>query len=243
MQTVLIVDDEESIRTLVAFNFEKAGFRVTTVADGRSAYDLIRNEKDKFDLVILDLMLPEMDGIEVCRRLRFEKVDVPIILLTARDDELDLVLGLELGADDYVTKPFSPRELLARARAVLRRFESSISESEPKQEGQTGDIIHIGDVTIDLLRHEVKVAGQLLNLTPKEFDLLRYLMENRGLVLSRDQLLNHVWGYASDADTRIVDVHMSHLRDKIEVDPKNPVHIRTVRGVGYKFLDEKGLKQ
>jgi two-component system, OmpR family, alkaline phosphatase synthesis response regulator PhoP len=243
VQKVLVVDDEESIRTLVAYNFERAGYHVTTVGDGRTAFDLIRSSEEQFDLVVLDLMLPEMDGMEVCRKLRFDKVDVPIILLTARDDELDLVLGLELGADDYVTKPFSPRELLARARAVLRRFDTNVSESDPKEENQPGQTIRIGDVHIDLLRHEVRVSENLLNLTPKEFDLLEYLMQNQGRVLSRDQLLDHVWGYASNADTRIVDVHMSHLRDKIEADPKNPVYIRTVRGVGYKFLDEKGLKR
>ena len=236
---MLVVDDEESIRTLVAYNFERAGFHVTQVGDGRTAYDLVRGATDEFDLIVLDLMLPEMDGMEVCRKLRFDKVDVPIILLTARDDELDLVLGLELGADDYVTKPFSPRELLARARAVLRRFDAAGGEPELKVESDPGKSIRIGDVFIDLLRHEVKVAGKILNLTPKEFDLLEYLMQNQGRVLSRDQLLDHVWGYTSHADTRIVDVHMSHLRDKIEADPKNPNYILTVRGVGYKFLERK----
>ncbi len=243
MQKILIVDDEESIRTLVAYNFERAGFQTETVADGKSAFHLIRSEKSGFDLVILDLMLPEMDGMEVCRRLRQEKLDVPIILLTARDEELDLILGLELGADDYVTKPFSPRELLARARAVLRRFDSSANELDANLNKEQSEIIQIDDVVLDLLRHEVKLNGILLNLTPKEFDLLQYLMENRGRVLSRDQLLDRVWGYASHTDTRIVDVHMSHLRDKIELDPKNPVCIRTVRGVGYKFMDEKGSKR
>jgi two-component system, OmpR family, alkaline phosphatase synthesis response regulator PhoP len=252
VQKVLVVDDEESIRTLVAYNFERAGYEVTTVGDGRTAYHLLRSPEEQFDLVILDLMLPEMDGMEVCRKLRLEQIAVPIILLTARDDELDLVLGLELGADDYVTKPFSPRELLARARAVLRRFDTATGatgtgmgagDSDAKEGHQPDKSIQISDVTIDLLRHEVRVSGNLLSLTPKEFDLLEYLMQNCGRVLSRDQLLNHVWGYETNADTRIVDVHMSHLRDKVEADPKKPVYIRTVRGVGYKFRDEKGLKR
>ncbi|MDP9728630.1 response regulator [Alicyclobacillus tolerans] len=237
MPTVLVVDDEESIRTLVAYNFQKSGYEVETVGDGKSAYELIRQNPQRLSLVILDLMLPGMDGLEVCRRLRQEKVEVPIILLTARDEEVDLVVGLEMGADDYVKKPFSPRELVARARAVLRRMDNTEEDIEEASSSRT---LKAGDVLVDLSKHEVSLAGALIDLTPKEFDLLQYFLENKEHVLSRDQLLDRVWGYNSTTDTRIVDVHVSHLRDKIEKDPKNPLYIRTVRGVGYKFTDPSG---
>ncbi|MFD1675478.1 response regulator [Alicyclobacillus fodiniaquatilis] len=235
MSKVLVVDDEESIRTLVEYNFKRAGFEVESVGDGKSAYDLLRRQGDAFDLVILDLMLPAMDGMEVCRRLRQEQVVIPIIVLTARDDEVDTVLGLELGADDYVTKPFSPRELVARARAVLRRSENV--EHEHRAARPASKILKSGSIELDIARHEVRVAGNLLEFTPKEFDLLQYLMENKEHVLSRDQLLDRIWGYSSATDTRIVDVHVSHLREKIERDSRNPNYIRTVRGVGYKFTE------
>lgn len=235
MPTVLIVDDEESIRTLVEYNFSRAGFEVKGVGDGKTAYDLLKSDAKRFDLVVLDLMLPGMDGMEVCRRLRQENIVVPIILLTARDEEVDLVLGLELGADDYVTKPFSPRELVARARAVLRRAESA--EPESKSGGAATRVLRSGPITLDIARHEVHVDGKLLDFTPKEFDLLQYFMENPEHVLSRDQLLDRVWGYSSATDTRIVDVHVSHLREKIEQNSKNPSYIRTVRGIGYKFTE------
>lgn len=244
MQTVFVVDDEDSILKLVAFNFQRAGFTVQTAGNGREAYDRIKEEPNAFDLVVLDLMLPGMDGMEVCRKLRQDQVKTPIILLTARDEEVDLVLGLEMGADDYVTKPFSPRELVARARAVLRRSETpedTTSSEVPAPE--IGQMLKVGEVVMDLGRHEVRVRGELVDLTPKEFDLLRYLLEHKEHVLSRDQLLDHVWGYSVATDTRIVDVHVSHLRDKIEVDPKNPIHIRTVRGIGYKFTERTGGKR
>lgn len=243
MPTVLVVDDEESIQTLVAFNFQRSGFEVETSGDGQDAFDRVRNHADRFDLIILDLMLPGMDGMEVCRRLRGENVKIPIILLTARDEEVDLVLGLELGADDYVTKPFSPRELIARARAVLRRMDvKEEGASAVESPSTTIRQLRARDIVLDLTRHEVTVRGQLVELTPKEFDLLQYLMENREHALSRDQLLDRVWGYSSAADTRIVDVHVSHLREKIEPDSKNPVLIRTVRGVGYKFSAGAGSR-
>ncbi|WAH39124.1 response regulator transcription factor [Alicyclobacillus dauci] len=238
MPTVLIVDDEESIRELVQYNFSRSGFDVQVVGDGKTAYEQLRANADKFDLVVLDLMLPGMDGMEVCRRLRQENVDVPIILLTARDEEVDLVLGLELGADDYVTKPFSPRELVARARAVLRRSESVETESKPTV--PSNKVLRAGDIVMDISRHEVHVSGELMEFTPKEFDLLQYFMENPEHVLSRDQLLDRVWGYSSATDTRIVDVHVSHLREKIEQNSKNPLYIRTVRGIGYKFSEGVG---
>ncbi|GMA56856.1 two-component system alkaline phosphatase synthesis response regulator PhoP [Alicyclobacillus sacchari] len=234
MPTVLVVDDEASIRTLVEYNFSRSGFDVEGVADGKTAYDILSKDARKYDLVVLDLMLPGMDGMEVCRRLRQEGVKIPIILLTARDEEVDLVLGLELGADDYVTKPFSPRELVARARAVLRRSDVQELEAKPNP---TGKVLRAGRIVLDVARHEVRVGGVLMDFTPKEFDLLQYFMENPEHVLSRDQLLDRVWGYSSATDTRIVDVHVSHLREKIEEDSKNPVYIRTVRGIGYKFTE------
>lgn len=235
MATVLIVDDEESIRTLVEYNFQRAGFDVEGVGDGKAAYDLLSAQHTRFDLVILDLMLPGMDGMEVCRRLRQEKISLPIILLTAKDEEVDLVLGLELGADDYVTKPFSPRELVARARAVLRRIDAADAEASGSSDVQK--VMKSGDIVLDIMRHEVRVAGELMDFTPKEFDLLQYFMENPEHVLSRDQLLDRVWGYSSATDTRIVDVHVSHLREKVERDSKTPQYIRTIRGIGYKFSE------
>lgn len=237
MQTVLVVDDEESIQKLVAYNFQRAGFAVETASNGQEAYDRLRVDASRYDIVILDWMLPGMDGMEVCKRLRMEQVRVPIILLTARDEEVDLVIGLEMGADDYVTKPFSPRELVARARAVLRRAEATEDNPDAAAPSSSGKSLRAGDIQIDLSRHEVYVRGDLIELTPKEFDLLRYLVENREHVLSRDQLLDHVWGYTTATDTRIVDVHVSHLREKVEIDPKSPLHIRTVRGIGYKFSE------
>ncbi|SIS50813.1 response regulator transcription factor [Alicyclobacillus vulcanalis] len=234
MPTVLVVDDEASIRTLVEYNFSRSGFDVETVDDGLVAYEKLKQSAAKYDLVVLDLMLPGMDGLEVCRRLRQEGIKVPIILLTARDEEVDLVLGLELGADDYVTKPFSPRELVARARAVLRRMESREEDSQP---ASAGKVLRAGNIVMDVARHEVRVRGQLVEFTPKEFELLQYFMENQEHVLSRDQLLDRVWGYSAATDTRIVDVHVSHLREKIEDDSKNPKYIRTVRGIGYKFTE------
>ncbi|GEO26645.1 DNA-binding response regulator [Alicyclobacillus acidoterrestris] len=237
MPTVLIVDDEESIRTLVEYNFQRSGFDVEAVGDGKAAYDILRSRADRFDLVVLDLMLPGMDGMEICRKLRQEQVSVPIILLTARDEEVDLVLGLELGADDYVTKPFSPRELVARARAVLRRSETSAVEQTAKTTVKPEKILRVGNIALDVSRHEVRVGGELMDFTPKEFELLQYFMENPEHVLSRDQLLDRVWGYSSATDTRIVDVHVSHLREKIEQNSKNPMYIRTVRGIGYKFTE------
>ncbi|MBX6354073.1 MAG: response regulator transcription factor [Thermoflavifilum sp.] len=237
MATVLIVDDEPSIVKLVAYHFEKAGFTAETTGDGRDAYERVRRAPDRYDLLVLDWMLPGMDGLDVCKQLRVEHIPVPIILLTARDEEVDLVLGLEMGADDYVTKPFSPRELVARARAVLRRTDRDAA-SQRGSASTPSRVLRAGDLEVDPARHEVKLAGAAIDLTPKEFELLRYFMEHRGRVLTRDQLLDRIWGYAANTDTRIVDVHVSHLREKIEPDPKRPRYIVTVRGVGYKFSGE-----
>lgn len=230
-QRIYIVDDEASIQKLVQYNFERAGFATEVAMDGETAYARISANPSQYDLIILDVMLPGIDGLEVCRRLRMEGVQVPVILLTALDEEVDRIVGLEIGADDYVTKPFSPRELVARAKAVLRR-----SESVKVQETQTDKRrLTAGAIELDVERHECSVNGRMLNLTPKEFELLQYFMEHPERVLGRELLLDQVWGYLTLSDTRIVDVHVSHLREKVEQDPKNPQYIRTVRGIGYKF--------
>ena len=227
MQTVLVVDDEASIRTLVVYHLQRSGFAVEEVADGMLAYELLKAESDRFDLVILDWMLPGIDGMEVCRRLRQEKIVVPIILLTARDEEVDLVVGLEMGADDYVTKPFSPRELVARARAVLRRVETRAEEVKVTSEG-TAKVLHSGDIVMNLARHEVHVNRELLELTPKEFDLLQYMMENKGHVLSRTQLLDRVWGYSWQL-TQELWMCMSHIYGT------KWIRIRKIRSIFVRF--------
>lgn len=233
--SVLIVDDEESIQRLVEFSFKRAGFSTETLGNGVQAYDRIRRSPQTLDIVILDIMLPGMDGIEVCKQLRQNHVRVPIILLTARDEEVDRILGLELGADDYVTKPFSPRELVARAKAVLRRMDYRTEPETPAIRPEAP--IAIGNIVLDLVQHEVTVRGTVIELTPKEFDLLHYFILNRERVVSRDQLLEQVWGYIDTPDTRIVDAHVSHLREKIEQNPKEPTYLLTLRGVGYKFTN------
>lgn len=219
---VLVVDDEPSIVTLLQFNLEQAGFQVVTAQDGLAALERIKTEEPH--LVILDLMLPEMDGLEVCKTLRSENNPVPIIMLTAKDDEVDKILGLELGADDYMTKPFSPREVVARVKAIFRRMEQQ-GMAPPKSEQMV-----IGELAIFPQKYEVYFQGKLVDLTPKEFELLYHLAKNRGRVLTREQLLNAIWNYDFMGDTRIVDVHISHLRDKIK-----PSYIKTVRGWGYKL--------
>lgn len=227
MRTILVVDDEPSISTLLQFNLQQAGYSVLSAEDGKQALDIALNEP--LDLIILDLMLPGMDGMDVCKHLRQEKINVPIIMLTAKDEEFDKILGLELGADDYMTKPFSPREVVARVKAILRRTQLD------KDHEDSEEIIQIGDLVIHLDRYDVYFKDKQLVLTPKEFELLLYLANNQGKVLSRDQLLNGVWDFHYDGDTRIVDVHISHLREKIEDDSKRPVYIKTIRGFGYKL--------
>ncbi|TCS83567.1 response regulator transcription factor [Tepidibacillus fermentans] len=228
---ILVVDDEPSIVTLVKFNLEKAGFDVETVSDGRQAVE--RCERVQYDLMVLDVMLPELDGLEVVKELKKKQINIPILMLTAKDDEFDKVLGLELGADDYMTKPFSPRELTARVKAVLRRF----SVTPTYVEEEISEKIVIGDLVVEPEKFEARLKGELLEFTPKEFELLLYLAKNQGKVLTRDQLLNAVWNYDYIGDSRIVDVHISHLREKIEEDTKQPKYIKTVRGIGYKFGD------
>ncbi|MBC1562909.1 response regulator transcription factor [Listeria booriae] len=236
MTKILVVDDESSIVTLLQFNIEKAGFDVVTAEDGRTGYELALTEKP--DLIVLDLMLPEMDGIEVCKQLRQDKVETPILMLTAKDDELDKIIGLELGADDYLTKPFSPREVVARIKAILRRSAGKSAEVEPEVAPKE-KALHVGDLKILTESYEVYLQDELLDLTPKEFELLLYLANHRGKVFSRDQLLDAVWNYDYIGETRIVDVHVSHLRDKIEADTKKPQYIKTIRGFGYKMENVK----
>lgn len=223
-ELILVVDDEANIIDLARLYLEREGYRVEEAMEGQQALQKIDSLGPA--LVILDIMLPEVDGFEVCRRVRAES-DVPIIMLTARDDDVDKIVGLELGADDYVTKPFNPRELVARVKAILRR-----AESAPRRDDSP---IHIGDLTIDPARREVSVAGQVVETRAKEFDLLLTLVEHKGIVLSREQLLNLVWGYDFYGQTRTVDVHVAHLRKRIAA--SDQVRIDTVTGVGYKLVN------
>jgi DNA-binding response OmpR family regulator len=223
MSTVLVVDDEPKITQLVRDYLERAGFAVVSARDGREA--LMRARTERPDLVILDLGLPQLGGLDVTRQLRRDG-DLPIIMLTARDDETDKLVGLELGADDYVTKPFSPRELAARVRTVLRRSAPETVRAEQ---------LASGDLVIDARTREVTKAGVDLHLTVKEFDLLWFLARHSRQVFSRDQLMDRVWGYAAALDTGTVTVHVRRLREKIEDDPSHPRHLQTVWGVGYRF--------
>jgi DNA-binding response OmpR family regulator len=220
-QTVLVVDDEKHIIDLARMYLEREGFTVEEALDGAEALRKIRSLKPA--VVVLDLMLPEVDGWEVCRRTRVES-DVPIIMLTARSDDVDKIVGLELGADDYLTKPFNPRELVARVKAILRRYERS---------ARPGRALHLGDLTIDPSGREVTLGTQTLELRTKEYDLLYTLAEHRGQVLTREQLLELVWGYDFYGQTRTVDVHIAHLRKKLR---GSQVEIETLRGVGYKLV-------
>ncbi|TGB04084.1 response regulator transcription factor [Halobacillus salinus] len=229
-QKILIVDDEESIVTLLKYNIEQAGYETEVAYAGNDALE--KASETSFDLIVLDVMLPGMDGMEVCKQLRQKQVDTPILMLTAKDDEFDKVLGLELGADDYLTKPFSPREVVARIKAILRRMVREPAEVEE-------DFIKIADLTIYPEQYEATIKEDPLTFTPKEFELLLYLAKNLGRVLSRDQLLSAVWNYDFAGDTRIVDVHVSHLREKIEPDTKKPSYIKTIRGLGYKMEEPK----
>jgi DNA-binding response OmpR family regulator len=220
-RTVLVVDDEQHIIDLARMYLEQEGFNVEQALDGAEA--LRKIGKLKPAVIVLDLMLPEIDGWDVCRRTR-EDSDVPIIMLTARSDDVDKIVGLELGADDYLTKPFNPRELVARVRAILRRYERSV---------QPGAALHLGDLTIDPASREASLGAQALQLRTKEFDLLLTLAQHRGQVLTREQLLDLVWGYDFYGETRTVDVHVAHLRKKLR---GGEVEIETVRGVGYKLV-------
>jgi DNA-binding response OmpR family regulator len=222
-RTILVVDDEKTLRETLAESLTEEGFAVVQAADGREAVEQFRRHRP--DLILLDLMLPEISGTEVCRIIRAES-GVPILMLTAKSAEVDKVVGLELGADDYVTKPFSFRELLARIRALLRRSETQASVTEP-------ETIDLGNVRVDLAGRRLLRGGEALPIKPKAFELLLFLIRNAGHVFTRDQLLERVWGYDYAGETRTVDVHVHWLRAQIESDPANPVYLETVRGVGY----------
>jgi len=225
-RTILVVDDEPTLRETLVDALESDGFRVVAAADGREA--LVRFRAERPDLILLDLMLPELSGVEVCRIIRAES-GVPIVMLTAKDSELDKVVGLELGADDYVTKPFSLRELSARVRAQLRRSDQAATvEAAPA-------MVDLGDVQVDLGGHRILRDGDVLPVKPKAFELLAFLIRHPGQAFTRDQLLEKVWGYDYAGETRTVDVHVHWLRSQIETDPGNPAFIHTVRGVGYVF--------
>ncbi|KGM18974.1 MULTISPECIES: response regulator transcription factor [Corynebacterium] len=228
MTSVLIVEDEESLAEPLAFLLKKEGFEVHVAADGPTALDTFAAEN--IDIVLLDLMLPGMSGTEVCRQLR-QTSSVPVIMVTARDSEIDKVVGLELGADDYVTKPYSARELIARIRAVLRRG----GEQEQPEQFDDGQILREDRVVMDVERHIVTVDGEPVPMPLKEFDLLEYLMRNSGRVLTRGQLIDRVWGVDYVGDTKTLDVHIKRLRSKIERHPSRPQLLLTVRGLGYKF--------
>jgi len=224
---VLIVEDDTNLLETLKYNLRKEGYDVVTASDGEQAIEVARREKP--DLLILDIMLPRISGFEVCRILRKE-MTVPILMLTAKADETDKIVGLEIGADDYMTKPFSMRELIARVRAMLRR--SKIAEAPPASEQA---LLKIGNLEVDIARHRASLSGEALELSPKEFDLLAFLAKNKGLVFNREQLLEKVWGYDYAGNSRTVDVHVRWLRQKIEVDPGRPRLLVTVRGTGYKL--------
>jgi DNA-binding response OmpR family regulator len=227
--TILLVDDEESVQRLLAYPLEREGFRVVQARDGEEALE--RFARHQIDLVVLDVMLPRLDGLDVCKRLRAES-NVPIIMLTARDDELDKVLGLELGADDYITKPFSIREFRSRVRALLRR-----AANPPRPGPGEDELIAVDGLMIDLGRRAVEVRAEPVQLTYVEFELLRTMAAHPGRVYSRRMLLEALWGGADYREPRTIDVHVRHLREKLELDPREPEYILTVRGVGYRFRD------
>ncbi len=228
---IYVVEDEKHIRELVAFNLEENGYVVKSFENGESLLDECKNKKP--DLFVLDIMLPGIDGLEICRQIKqnsdFKKI--PIIMLTAKGEEFDKVLGLELGADDYITKPFSIREFIARVKVVFRR---QIDSSEDKSE-----IIKVGKISIDFSRHEVYKDKKIIEMTFKEFELLKLLIMNKGKVLPRDMLLEKIWGFDYNGESRTVDVHIRYLRQKLEDDDNNPVYIETVRGIGYRFSDKE----
>jgi len=234
---ILIVEDEPTLLETLEYNLSRQGYQICTAADGLVALDVARRERP--DLIVLDVMLPGMDGIEVCRTLR-QEMNVPIIILTARTEEVDKVVGLEVGADDYLTKPFSMRELIARVKAMLRRVrlvrnERAADEDDANVVVTRQKTMSFGNLTVDLSRREVLREGHGLSLKPKEFELLAFLARNRGMVLSRDLILERVWGWEYGGDSRTVDVHIRWLREKIEADPSHPLRIITVRGIGYRF--------
>lgn len=224
---ILVVEDEPSIATLITYNLKQSGYTTDVANNGRKALQMVENQH--YDFIVLDLMLPEIDGYEVCQTIRQNDNDVPILMLTAKTEEDDKVLGLKMGADDYLTKPFSPKELVARIEAIMRRMK----KAEKKQH----EPIVIGDLKIDVSNFQVFVKDEKIELTKKEFEVLVYLVQRRETIVSRDELLHSVWGYDYVGDTRTVDMQVSRLRDKIEEDSKNPKYIKTVWGLGYKVED------
>ena len=228
MPHILVVDDEKPIADILKFSLEKEGYQVDISYDGASAIRMINS--NKYDLVLLDIMLPEKDGFQVCKEVR-QVSSLPIIMLTAKDTELDKVLGLELGADDYITKPYSTRELTARVKANLRRYQGSHITSS----NASTDVIQIADLIIDLNRYQVRRKNQVIELTHREFELLTYLAKHKGQVFTREHLLQSVWGYDYFGDVRTVDVTVRRLREKVEEDPSNPDYVLTKRGIGYKM--------
>ncbi|WP_278848651.1 response regulator transcription factor [Leuconostoc lactis] len=228
MTKILVVDDEAAISTLLQYNLEENNYDVTVAEDGQTAYQLASQQQ--FDAILLDLMLPGMDGMTVLKTLRQDKISIPVILVTAKGDEFDRVFGLELGADDYITKPFSPREVIARLKAVLRRSQVDHQVSEE------ADVIKIQDLVIDDNKKVVTKADKILTLTPREYELLLYFAQRIGRVIDRETILTAVWGYEYTGESRMVDMHISNLREKIEANPKSPVLLKTVRGFGYTMV-------
>lgn len=233
MKKILVVDDEPSIVTLLTFNLEKEGYQVSSATDGAVGLQLAL--EGHYDFIILDVMLPSIDGIEITKRIRQEKIDTPILILTAKDDPIDRILGLEIGADDYLNKPFSPREVLARMRAIFRRMKLTEPKNPVKEE--PAETLVVGEIAANLKSYQVTVKQEPIVLTPKEFELLVYFMQRKGRVIDRETLLNQIWNFDFTGQTRIVDVHISHLREKIEDDPKKPKYLLTIRGFGYKLQE------
>lgn len=232
--TILTIDDEEHILELLKYTLEKNGFNILQALSGEEGLKILENKE--VDMILLDLMLPGIDGLEVLRKIRATKqfIDIPVIMLTAKSEEIDTVLGLEMGADDYIGKPFGSHELVARIKAVIRRSQKKI-EAEQEAEDVNHDIINVSDIVINRSTHEIVVDGNQMELPLKEFELLYLMAKNRGRVFDREYLLEKIWGYEYYGETRTVDVHIRNLRKKIEKDDKNPKYIKTIRGVGYKF--------
>ena len=231
---VLLVEDEKSIADGIIYNLKNEGLKVTHVDDGKIALDIF--DEEHFDLIILDIMLPEVSGLEICKAIR-KSSNIPIIMLTAKDDENDKINGLEMGADDYITKPFSVKELISRVKAVLRRTKNSELMHGVEEDLNFAKEIIIGNIVMNPLRYEAKIDNEIIELRPREFELLYYLCENAGNIVSRDKLFSKVWGYSFAGNSKTLDVHIQRIRERIEVNPKSPKRLITIRGVGYKLND------
>jgi len=231
---VLLVEDEKSIADGIIYNLKNEGLKVTHVDEGKIALDIF--DEEHFDLLILDIMLPEVSGLEICQSIR-KSSNVPIIMLTAKDDENDKIRGLEMGADDYITKPFSVKELISRIKAVLRRTKNSELLNGLDEDINSVKEIKIGNIAMNPLRYEARIDDEIIELRPREFELLYYLCENAGNIVSRDKLFSKVWGYSFAGNSKTLDVHIQRIREKIEVNPKSPQRLTTIRGVGYKLND------